>query len=241
MFGVVGGVSTFYWVGGFWDARYFYYNRALYFLLAESVFDSFVMFIIGVMVWRILITSVQIRKLVKEFDLTPQPRHPDRVGGFAPLGELCLWNALPLTILLVLLGGWIILIQYPPYNIYYTSWAPFYWPWLVLVAVTMIIFSWPLWSVHQAMVTKREDVQHQLAYLAQNISRQARELLDRADELEPEESEKLAKQLEVMRTDALMQQIYQQNIRYPVWPVNLGILAKFSAIEFVPLLLSIVL
>ncbi len=55
-------------------------------------------------------------------------------------------------------------------------------------------------------------------------------MLNHAHELEPEESEKMAKKLE------LMQQTYQQNKDYPVWPFNYEILKKLALSQTVQVL-----
>jgi len=185
-------------------------------------------FTIGLMVWRMVITGVQIWQLGKKFDLTPQLGNPDACGGLEPLGNLCLWNALIVTIPAVFLGGWIILgPSFPQYQ-----WTlPLFSKLLLVPMIAAVIgFFLPLGSVHQTMVAKRAVVQRQLDQLSQSINRLAREMLDRADELEPEEGEKMAKKLE------LMQQIHQQHQHYPVWPFNLGILIKFMTSQAVPLL-----
>jgi hypothetical protein len=194
----------------------------------ELFVEPFTGFILGLVVWRMIIIGVQVWRLGKKFDLTPQPGHPDRCGGLESLGNLCLWNALLVTIPGVYLGGWIILGPSTEYGDFYTP--LFSKLLLVPMALAAISFFLPLWSVHQAMVAKRAVLRQQLDQLAQSISHLAREMLDRADELEPEEGEKMAKKLE------LMQQIYQQNKHYPVWPFNLGILVKFMTSQAVPLL-----
>jgi hypothetical protein len=185
-------------------------------------------FIIGLMAWRMVVIGLQVWRLGKKFDLTPQLRHPDRCGGFESLGNLCLWNALIVTVPAVFLGSWIILApSFPGYRWTIPLFSKLL---LVPMVAAAISFFLPLWSVHQAMVAKRAEVRWQLDQLGRSIDGLAREMLDGADELKPEEGEKMAKKLE------LMQQIYQQNEHYPVWPFNLGIMVKFATSQAVPLL-----
>lgn len=194
----------------------------------ELIGESFIGFIIGIMAWRMIVTGVQVWQLGKKFDLTPQSGHPDKCGGFEPLGNLCLWNALIVTIPAVFLWGWIILGPGTQYGNFYTP--QFSKLLLVPVAWAMLSFFLPLWSVHQIMIAKRAVVRQQLDQLSKSINHLAREMLAEADELEPEEGEKMAEKLELMR------QIYQQNQHYPVWPFNLGIMVKFMTSQAVPIL-----
>ena len=55
-------------------------------------------------------------------------------------------------------------------------------------------------------------------------------MLDKADDLEPDVGEKMAKKLELMR------QIYQRNQHYPVWPFNTSIQLKLMASQVLPVL-----
>lgn len=189
--------------------------------------EFFIAFILGLMVWRMIVAGLQVWQLGKKFDLTPQLGHPDRCGGFEPLGDLCLWNALILTVPAVYLGGWATLGPKIGWGYYTTLHST-----LLLVPMTLAFLSFflPMWGVHQVMVAKRAVVRRQLDQLSQSINQLAREMLDRADELETGEGEEMAKKLELMR------QIYQQNQHYPVWPFNVGILAKFVTSQAVPLL-----
>ena len=56
--------------------------------------EFFIAFVIGLMAWRMLTTSINIWKLGVKFSLEPKLGHPDKSGRLSPLGNLCLWNAL---------------------------------------------------------------------------------------------------------------------------------------------------
>jgi hypothetical protein len=184
-------------------------------------------FIIGLMAWRMIVVGIQVWRLGKRFDLTPQLGHPDRCGGFEPLGYLCLWNALIVSIAAVFLGGWII---FGPGTGYERFIPLFYKLLLVPIAAALASFFLPLLGVHQEMVAKWAVVRRQLDQLSQNINELSGKMLDQANELEPGEGEKMARKLDLMR------QIYQQNEHYPVWPFNLGILIRFISAQAVPVL-----
>lgn len=202
-------------------------------LIGQFIIEFIIGYIIGLLAWRMIVAGYQIWQMGMKFDLALQLGHPDRCGGLSPIGNLCLWNALIVSTAGVHLGGWIILGPILPEQ--YSDLAAWYTPLfstllLVPLAVAAISFFLPLWSVHQIMVAKRALIQRQLDQLGQSINHLARELLDRADELDPVESEKMARKLE------RMQQIYRENQHISVWPFNTRILAKFTTSQIVPLL-----
>ncbi len=198
----------------------------------------FIWFIAGLIAWRMIIIGVQIWRLGKEFDFSPQPRHPDRAGGLLSLGNLCLWNALMVTISSISLGGLILTIQYfesikanVPSKMLkeWSNWisalhkiTPLLYVLLAIaIVIAMVAFFIPLWGVHQTMVAKQLIVSQKLDQLDQNITHLAHELLDRVDDLEPDDCKKMANDL------LQMQVIYQQNQYYPTWPFNFRTIAKF--------------
>lgn len=189
--------------------------------------EAFTGFLLGLMAWRMGVVGVQVWRLGKRFKLTPQLGHPDQCGGFEPVGYLCLWNALILTIPAVYLGVWIILGAQMSYGRFVPLFTRLL---LVPVAIAVCSFTLPLWGVHREMARQRVEVRRRLDQLSQSINHLAREMLDRADELLPDEGEKMSRKLELMR------QIYQQNERYPVWPFNVGIMVRFVSSQAVPIL-----
>jgi hypothetical protein len=200
----------------------------------EVVFEGLIGFVLGLMAWRMVFTALQVSELDNRFDLNIKFEHPDAAGGLEPLGNLCLWNALILTIAGIFFGIWLIIgPRFPQYfdengrffynNLYYT---------LLLLPIIFapICFLLPLWSVHRLMVDKAVALKRDLDNLGESIDRLGRELLTNADELDPEVAQKKIKSLE------LMQQLYKSNQNIPLWPLNLSLLTKFVTAEVVPLL-----
>jgi hypothetical protein len=187
--------------------------------------------VIGSMAWRMVVIAVQIWRLGKRFDISPRLGHPDQCGGLEPLGNLCLLNALVVSIAGIFLGGWIIFGPSTPYRALADFYAPLYTKLLLVPLILAIIgFFLPLWSVHQAMVAKRAEVQLQLDQLARTINDLERKLLEQVDELEPDQGEKTVKELK------LLKEIYERNQHYPVWPFNTRILIRFATSQSVPIL-----
>jgi hypothetical protein len=204
----------------------------------SSVIEFFIAFVIGLMAWRMIVISYSIFRLGKKFCLKPQSEHDDGCGGLEPLGNLCLWNILIVAIPGIFLGGWIIVGQSAKYSLLsesYTSLAGYYTPLflrllLIPLAYAIISFVLPLWSVHHAMESSREVKQQELDQLSYEIDQLEAKLLSQVDKLDPQESEKMIKKLE------LMQQTYQKNRSIPVWPFNTRIIVKFATSQAVPVL-----
>ncbi len=201
----------------------------------SSKIEFFIAFIIGLMAWRMVVASVKIWQLERTFYLEPQLGHADGCGGLEPLGNLCLWNALIVTIPGIFLGGWILIkfISGPGTDYYLLSaaYTPLFYK-LLTIPVVFAVFSFflPLWGVHQTMVTWRAKIQRQLDRLGYNINYLDSELLNKADKLEPQESENMSKKLELMR------EIYQKNRSIPEWPFNTKIIIKFATSQAVAIL-----
>jgi len=193
-----------------------------------QIMEHVIAFVIGFMAWRMVIIGVQVWQLGRKFDIDPQLGHPDECGGLAPLGNLCLRNGLILSILGIFLGGWIIIGPSTQYQDEYTI----FFSKLILITMVWAIvsFLFPLWSVHSVMAAKKREMQLQLNQMGQVINQLSHEILDRCQELQPEESESIAKKL------AILQRAYQQHENYPVWPFNADLIKKLTLSQTVQLL-----
>ncbi len=200
----------------------------------DVLFEGLIGFIIGLMAWRMVFTALQVSELGNRFDLKVKFEHPDAAGGLEPLGNLCLWDALVLSIAGIFFGVWLIIGPRVPR--YYDSSGHFFYNslyyslLLVPIILAPITFILPLWSVHRLMVEKAVAIKRDLDNLGENIDRLGRELLTSADELDPEQAQKKINSLELMR------QLYRSNQNIPSWPLNVGLLTKFATAQIVPLL-----
>lgn len=214
----------------------------LFLRVLELIFDMAVAALLAPMAWRLIIIGLQISRLPVLFDLKVQFEHPDQCGGLEPLGNLCLWNILIISLPLVFLGGWLLIAQGD------TSGVSFYETTLpqsvlgqatyyaedftlllgVLVPFTMMGFILPLWNTHRVMVEKRERLLTRLDEHVENITNEWNAAVDQMGNLTTTEgNEKLAR-LEFAR------QIYQRQKRLPVWPINLNIFLKFASTQAIP-------
>ncbi len=202
------------------------------------IMEFLIAFIIGLMAWRMLVISWNIWQLGNKFSLKPQAEHDDGCGGLEPLGNLCLWNMLIVAIPGIFLGGWIIVGQSARYSLLPESYivlailyTPLFFKLLMIpLAYAVVSFVLPLWSIHHAMEFSRTNKQRELDQLSYEIDQLEARLLNTVDKLDPQESEKMVKKLE------LMQQTHQKNRSIPVWPFNIRIVFKFITSLAVPLL-----
>lgn len=183
--------------------------------------------VIGLMAWRMLVVSIYVARLGRSFDLKTQLGHPDQCGGLEPLGNLCLWNALIITIPAIHLGLWIIIAPAMPR---YERWPPMLTRLLpVPMAFAILSFTVPLLGIHRMMRDNQVNIQKQLDQLGQDIDELARKMLEDTG-MPLQEREESARQL------ALMREFYEQNKRIPVWPINADILKRFVTSQVVPVL-----
>ncbi len=211
----------------FWKAEFV----GLALITAGYILESFGAFLLGLLAWRMLVVGLEARRLGREFDLTPQLGHPDRAGGLAPLGNLCLWNAMVVSVAGVYLGGWVLVGPMTAYQPIALAYTPLYYKLLSIpIVVGVISFFLPLWSIHRVMVARRAEVLRELDKLGKSINDLSRKLLSEVDELEPATSEEMGKRLE------RMQRVYEQSQHIPVWPFNTSILVKFLGTQLVPVL-----
>lgn len=199
----------------------------------SSVAEFFIAFVIGIMAWKMAVTAVYVWKMGKDFCFEPQLGHADRCGGLSPLGDLCLWNAIIVTIPAVYLGSWIIIgMITEPQTSYFLKSAEYasLFSELLFVPVffALIAFFLPLWSTHQIMLKWREKKRSQMDHLEQCINKLECRILEEADSMDEKEYGS------VFRERELMEKVYRQHRTIPVWPFNISIITRFLLSQSIP-------
>lgn len=171
----------------------------------------------GPCIWMLYNIVICIRDLTHEFQLVPQPNHPDGCGGLWQLGDLCLTMVLPFLFGIPLFAAWVIVGT----RIFFEPFHP-----LTVVAVlgfvisillSIIGFFMPLWDIHKQMLVKRTQYQDDLARSMNYAEQQLMESLQRR---KMSSAEMAAKELD------LLQKLHPIARKYPIWPFDLNILAK---------------
>ena len=195
------------------------------------VVQCFSYFFLGVLAWRLWAVSQTISGLNKRFKLVPKLGHPDKSGGFSPLGKLCLWSAFFVGVWGILLSAWVIVAQMRPQEdipLMYISLA--YAFLIVVLFISLLLFIAPLWSIHILMLNRQSEIKRMLWDIGANIDRMESELLQNMASIEPSESEKIIKRRDLLKDK------YEEMRSYPVWPFDTSVIKKLIITETMPIL-----
>lgn len=195
------------------------------------VLYPFIGFVLGLMIWRMLVIGWEISQLGRKFKLNPQPENPDGCGGLEPIGNLCLWNALIISIMAIWLGSWIILVTMPPFEIYGPQYRSVHSVLLIIpISLSIIAFLWPLWKIHNQMEMGQAKIYYGSNQLNNKINRLDQETLAQPG------TPNLRKKEKVVKKQDLIQQDNKITSNYPTWPFNASILKKLALSQTVPFL-----
>jgi hypothetical protein len=176
-------------------------------------------FVAGIIGWRIMVIADTISKLGKTFDFDIQINHPDGCGGLRPIGDLCLKLAYVISPLPILLGLWLVFINF--FDLRYLRMVPEnlvpLGSTLVLLAIptaALCLFSFfmPLGTVHTAMLRAKSKLQIELDDISQEIHQLSTDLLTKANSLAPQQGIPLEEKIEFLK------RVYARNSQIPTWP-----------------------
>lgn len=189
-------------------------------LLVGAVVEPLIAFMLGLMAWRMVTIGWKISRLARIYRINLLVIHPDRCGGLAPIGNLCLLNALIIAVAGIHIGAWSLLE--PGYRF----------GGLIVVPLGLSIFAFfiPMITVHTAMEKDKRAIQIQLDELSHRIHHEDRRLLEAGDYIPPARGEEWLAQVE------MMYKLFDQHRSIPTWPVNWSIFGKFLIAEAVPVL-----
>lgn len=200
-------------------------------LVVGLLVEAFIGAIIGLMVWRMIVVGWLVWQLPHRFKLVPHYSHPDQCGGLEPVGNLCLWNALIVTTAGVFLGGWIAI---GPHTAYAQLAIQYAYEFRLLLSIPIVLaamsFVLPLWTIHTAMSVQRAELLAVMDKLTHELDVEVRELVTKAETIDPAELERRTKRIEGLR------QVYNENYRMPDWPINVGLVMRFASAQAVPVL-----
>lgn len=195
------------------------------------VLYPFIGFVLGLLIWRMYVISREVIQLGRKFKLNPQPEDSDGCGGLEPIGNLCLWNALIISIMAIWLAGWIILVTMPPFEIYGPQYRSIHSVLLIIpISLSIIAFFYPLWKIHNQMETGPTKTYQGSNQLNNKINRLDQEMLGQPV------TPNLGEKGKVVEKQDLIQQDYKITSNYPTWPFNTSILKKLALSQTVPFL-----
>jgi hypothetical protein len=154
--------------------------------------------------------------------LRARPGHPDGAAGWAPLGDLYLFQALLLAIAALYYGVWSYLIAVQ--NAYaYTNFrnlqTPYFVFFLIILAAEVLAFLVPVWSFHTDMRRQKVALASETDALSDRILTVQARAVETDD---PEEASRLSQQL------ATMNSLYAARVQMPTWPFNASVTVRFG-------------
>jgi hypothetical protein len=167
------------------------------------------LYCLGIVLWVLYISGWYVRKLVRAFEFSIQPFHPDQCGGLKVLGNFCFGLVSPLLIFSGFSIGYILLILSVRGldTVFLASNVGF--PLLLLLyAFPVIVFAFllPLWDIHAKMVSEGESDEKIYVARIQALREEIQSLLD-TNQVEAAKA--------VQEKKALVETLYTP---YPTWP-----------------------
>ena len=174
---------------------------------------------IGIGIWKSVITAINIRQLCGEFKLKIQSSHPDKAGGLKPLGSLILSLASTTIVASLVLSGMIIFAGYFSYTFVVLYSKIFL---AISIALSVIIFIWPLISAHERMLAEKRS-----------LEKLSLEITERIFELEESTQKNIRKmdyktRQEVFNEIDSLKDLYRRLGNVPTWPFDREIILKFA-------------
>jgi hypothetical protein len=194
-----------------------------YLLLVCSYSGGF--YCIGILTWAMYISGWYVRNLVRVFQFSIRPFHPDECGGLKLLGNFCFGLASPLLIASGLFIGFSLfaLVQYSPVNGSGALVLNVYYPLLLvlLLALPSIIFVFllPLRDTHTPMVSAAKTNENRYFTRTEALREEIQALLD-SNQVEAAEA--------VQKRKALVETLYAP---CPTWPFRVGSKISSTVLE----------
>jgi hypothetical protein len=172
------------------------------------------LYCIGILTWAMYISGWYVRNLMRVFQLSIRPFHPDQCGGFKLLGNFCFGLGSPLLIASGLFIGYSLfaLVEYSPINGSGSLVLNVYYPLLfvLLLALPSIIFVFilPLRDIHTTMVSEAKTNEN-LYFTQTEALREEIQALLAVNQVGAAEA--------VQKHKALVETLYAP---YPTWPFH---------------------
>jgi len=199
------------------------------------------LFVLGSMLFELFVTAMIVHRMPRFFKLDIQPAHPDRCGGFKTVGDLCLEMVYVVLAPTVFVSFWLVVSKHvdlapelrdlvPPYVL-----APgFRTPVKVLLGLLavsgVVVFFWPMYTVHSLMLTARNEVQRTLDAIACQIYQLNQAILTDPSFMSANDRKKTLAEIDSLK------ELYQRTRKVPSWPFERSVALKFISTQAIPML-----
>jgi hypothetical protein len=183
-------------------------------------------YFIGIVVWKLLVTSLFFQSFPERYALVPRFLHPDGACGLLPLGDLCLrmmYVAVIPTVLssLFLLSQFIALQGIAGYITPNKTLLFGFTPLILGVGIIGLVIGFlPLFRFHLAIIKYRHEWTEQLKALAERIIAEKAKMLRPPEDLKDEPIDT------VLKTLTELQSYYEASRKVRMWPVDRGLIAR---------------
>jgi len=185
------------------------------------------MYCIGILTWAISISGWYVRKLVRTFQFSIQPFHPDQCGGLKLLGDYCFGLLSPLLVVSGIFTGYSLfaLLEYSSVSsgnengyLVLNVYTPLLFVLLFALPTIVLVFILPLRAIHRKMMSEGKTNENSYFMRTEALREEIQALL-------------AVKQVEaakaVQEEKALVETLY---CPYPTWPFHVR--AKISKTVF---------
>jgi hypothetical protein len=189
----IGGLSEMLPQAGFTLS---YVDRLLY-ILPTVAYAYFV----GIVVWKLLVTSITLQSIPKNFDVNMQFGHPDSAGGLLPVGMLCL------NMVYVTVANRVLLYSFAP---------------LILLAgiIGSIFGLLPILKFHQAMLMHKKEMVDLLNQVSNEVVELKASLIEMAEDTDQKSIDDTLKKIRSLES------FYKDHQDINTWPMNKQVLVR---------------
>jgi hypothetical protein len=212
----MGGLSVFASTGSLLS----FLDVMLYFL--PTVFYTY---FVGIVVWKLFVTSLFFQSFPERYALVPRFLHPDGACGLLPLGQLCL-RMMYVAVIPTVLSGLFLLSSFTPGGIaeYVTPNTTLLFGFAPLILgvgiIGLIIGFLPLFRFHLAIIKHGHEWDEQLKALVERI------IAEKAKILRPPENLREPPIDMLLKTLTELQSHYESSRKVRMWPVDRGMVAR---------------
>ncbi|SRR6266404_8026208 len=209
------------YASGFWTSSQYplsFWATCLYTLMVWGYLAPIIAF---KLISLLVIISRIVGRIGRTLKFKPTVLSPDRAGGLKALGSVALalsYVVLPFQLNCLVYYYWIPKVN-PPFVIGVS----------IVLTFTVVLFSIPVWFTHRAMTRARDAVLEKVSDL---YNRRLKEVLSDSCEVAPQGFERVLGEMKAL------EEVFDTMLRIRVWPVDLGVIGRFSAVVAVPLVVA---
>jgi hypothetical protein len=185
-------------------------------------------FILGIMVWKLLLTAIFIKKFFDEYEVDIRPFHPDKVGGLKPVTNIVININM-----FVFAGGISLVIIYSSYlkGLIHHIWIIF----VGYILVSVFLFFYPLLGARKSMKESKEKYMESFSKsLIKEYENASKQLATENKDDDTCLKEDHAKRVKTLK------EFYDQAALMPVWPFDRDTVLTFASRILLPVVLVVI-